>query len=1054
MTPDARPSMPNAVHQSTPVGSPHAAYAELHCLTNFTFLRGASHPEELVERASALGYTALAITDECSMAGVVKAHIAAKRCQLKLIIGNELTLEDGTKIILLAKNRQGYGELCHIITLARRRAKKGQYQVTLKDFKGSTEHLIAIWIPQHQQRLEPGGRPSALKTLFGDRLWLGAVRALDGFDHVQTEDLKAIASAHTLPIVACGDIQMHESNRKPLLDTLCAIRHGCSVQSAGRLLQSNAERYLKTRAELTELYPQQWLFNTRNIAEACTFSLDELRYEYPKELVPTHQTPASYLSSLTWAGANQRWPDGIPDTVAVQIKKELDLINELNYEYYFLTVFDIVRFAKSRDILCQGRGSAANSAVCYCLEITEVDPAQMNLLFERFISKERDEPPDIDVDFENARREEVIQYLYKKYTRERAALAATIVTYRPKSAIRDVGKALGLDQPLIEKIASNLSWWDQKTSLLERFEEAGVHHDNPIINQYIALVEMLLGFPRHLSQHVGGFVISSGPLSHLVPIENAAMPDRTIIQWDKNDLEALGLLKIDILALGMLTAIRKSIDLINQIRTQALTVASIPKEDSATYKMLQRGDSIGVFQVESRAQMAMLPRLQPATYYDLVIQVAIVRPGPIQGKMVHPYLKRRQGDEPVIYANDAVKSVLERTLGVPIFQEQVIKLAVVAAGFTPGEADQLRRAMAAWKRKGGLNHFGDKLIQGMLDRGHDLAFAERLFEQIKGFGDYGFPESHAASFALLVYLSAWLKCHEPAAFYCGLLNSQPMGFYSPSQLIQDARRHQIAVRAVDVQSSHWESTLESTPSLSAADQPAIRLGLQSIKGLSQAGAERLIQSREAGTWASLDALKQKAQLDQKDLDRLVDSGACLKLSGHRHQSHWHATGIAEPPPLFEALGWAPSDSVTLTAPSEIEDIKADYNSLKFTLGRHPMSIIRPQNKALKRTLEATQLPSIRHGRFVEVAGLVTGRQRPSTASGIIFMTLEDDTGNINIVIFNTVLARFRAETLKGQLLRVKGILEKKGPVIHVVAGHLEDLSPLLKDFSMKSRDFH
>jgi len=1054
MTPDARPLTANTVHQPSPVGPPLAAYAELHCLTNFSFLRGASHPEELVERASVLGYTALAITDECSMAGVVKAHIAAKRCQLKLIIGNELTLEDGTKIILLAKNRQGYGELCQIITLARRRSKKGQYQVALGDFKGSTAHLIAIWIPQHQEQLEPSDRPSALKALFDDRLWLGAVRTLDGFDHVRTQNLQAIASTHTLPIVACGDIQMHERTRKPLLDTLCAIRNGCSVQSAGRLLQSNAERYLKTRAELAELYPEQWLANTRNIAKACTFSLDELRYEYPKELVPAHQTPASYLSSLTWAGANERWPCGIPDRVAVQIKKELDLINELNYEYYFLTVFDIVRFAKSRDILCQGRGSAANSAVCYCLEITEVNPAQMNLLFERFISKERDEPPDIDVDFENARREEVIQYLYKKYTRDRAALAATIVTYRPKSAIRDVGKALGLDQSLVEKIASKLSWWDQKTSLLERFEEAGVHHDNPVINQYIALVETLLGFPRHLSQHVGGFVISSGPLSQLVPIENAAMPDRTIIQWDKNDLEALGLLKIDILALGMLTAIRKSIDLINQIRPQALTVARIPKEDSATYKMLQRGDSIGVFQVESRAQMAMLPRLQPATYYDLVIQVAIVRPGPIQGKMVHPYLKRRQGEEPVTYANDAVKSVLERTLGVPIFQEQVIKLAVVAAGFTPGEADQLRRAMAAWKRKGGLNHFGDKLIQGMLDRGHDLAFAERLFEQIKGFGDYGFPESHAASFALLVYLSAWLKCHEPAAFYCGLLNSQPMGFYSPSQLIQDARRHKIEVRAVDVQSSHWESTLESTPGLLAGDQPAIRLGLQSIKGLSQAGAERLVQRREAGPWASLDALKQQAQLDQKDLDRLVDSGACLKLSGHRHQSHWYATGIAAPPPLFESLGWASSDSVTLTAPSEIDDIKADYNSLKFTLGLHPMNIIRPQNKALKRTLEATQLPRIRHGRHVEVAGLVTGRQRPSTASGIIFMTLEDDTGNINVVIFNTVLERFRAETLKGQLLRVKGILEKKGPVIHVVAGHLEDFSVLLKDFSMKSRDFH
>lgn len=1054
MPPHTHPLMPNRAQQPTLAGSARGAYAELHCLTNFTFLRGASHPEELVERAAALGYSALAITDECSMAGVVKAHIAAKRCQLKLIIGNELNLEDGTKIILLAKNRQGYGQLCQIISLARRRSKKGQYRLTLSDFKGSTAHLFAIWVPQHQDLLEPGDRPIALKTIFGEQLWLGAVLALDGFDLGRTQGLQAIASQHTLSIVACGDIQMHVSSRKPLLDTLCAIRHGVSVQSAGRLLQSNAERHLKTRAELAALYPPQWLSNTLNIAAACTFSLDELRYEYPKELVPEHRTPATYLSSLTWAGANQRWPEGIPDPVALQIKKELDLINELNYEYYFLTVFDIVRFAKSRGILCQGRGSAANSAVCYCLEITEVDPANMNLLFERFISKERDEPPDIDVDFEHARREEVIQYLYKKYTRRRAALAATVVTYRPKSAIRDVGKALGLDRHLVEKIASNLSWWDQKTSLIERFEEAGVRQDNPVINQYVALVETLLGFPRHLSQHVGGFVISSGPLSHLVPIENAAMPDRTIIQWDKNDLEALGLLKIDILALGMLTAIRKSIDLINQIRPQALTVANIPKEDGPTYKMLQRGDSIGVFQVESRAQMAMLPRLQPATYYDLVIQVAIVRPGPIQGKMVHPYLKRRQGEEPVTYANDAVKSVLERTLGVPIFQEQVIKLAVVAAGFTPGEADQLRRAMAAWKRKGGLSHFGDKLIQGMLDRGHDLAFAERLFEQIKGFGDYGFPESHAASFALLVYLSAWLKCHEPAAFYCGLLNSQPMGFYSPSQLIQDAQRHQIEVRAVDVQSSQWESTLEGPPTLSTTDQPAIRLGLQRIKGLSRASAERLIHRRKEGPWASLKALRQQAQLDQKDLDRLVDSGACLTLSGHRHQSHWQATGLAAPPPLFESFGWSLSDGVMLAGPSEIEDIKADYNSLKLTLGRHPMNLIRAQNAILKRTLKATQLPDIRHGRFVEVAGLVTGRQRPSTASGIIFMTLEDDTGNINVVIFKTVLERFRAETLKGQLLRVKGILEKKGPVIHVVAGHLEDLSHLLNDFSMKSRDFH
>ena len=798
---------PPFTERSVAVPVPSSQYAELHCITNHSFLRGASHPEELVQQAAVLGYHALAITDECSMAGIVKAHKKAKSCSLKLIIGSEFTLQEEIKIIMLAPNRTGYGQICSLISRARRRAEKGEYTLRLKDLQTATDQIIIIWLPTEDEGKNPV-YGKTLKAWFSERLWLGLESFLDGQDIKTYRYLSGLAKATCIPMVACGDVHMHIPSRKPLLDTLTAIRLGVSIKMAGRLLQKNSERHLRNIPAIGQLYPSSLLENTLRIANQCHFSLDELRYEYPEELVPAGKTPTQYLLELTQAGALTRWPDGIPKPVQLQIDKELQLIASLNYEYYFLTVFDIVQFAKSQHILCQGRGSAANSAVCYCLSITEVNPAKINLLFERFISKERNEPPDIDVDFEHERREEVIQYIYKKYGRDRAALAATVITYRPKSAIRDVGKAMGIDTHLIDKLAKTVSWWDKKNSLLERFEEAGISPRNRVVNQFINLTEQILGFPRHLSQHVGGFVISSGPLSQLVPVENAAMPERTIIQWDKDDFEALGLLKIDVLALGMLSSIRKSLDLISQQQKAALTLADIPAEDPLTYQMLQQGDSIGVFQVESRAQMAMLPRLKPAKFYDLVIQVAIVRPGPIQGKMVHPYLKRRNGEETVSYANNDVKAVLERTLGVPIFQEQVIKLAVVAAGFTPGEADQLRRAMAAWKRRGGLEHFQTKLIDGMLERGHDQGFAERIFEQIKGFGDYGFPESHAASFALLVYFSAWLKCHHPAAFYCGLLNSQPMGFYSPSQLVQDAIRHHIEVRPVDILHSHWDCSLE------------------------------------------------------------------------------------------------------------------------------------------------------------------------------------------------------------------------------------------------------
>ena len=1052
-------------------------YAELHCLSNFSFLRGASHPEELVKQASRLGYQAIAITDECSMAGVVKAHVAARECGIQLIVGAEFELREPVHLVLFAPNRVGYGQICNLITIARRRASKGEYDVKLKDLRYGMDQCLAMWLPKGDPDDFRYGEQ--LKTILGNRLWLGVEIFPDGHETENYERVLRLSDVLKINLVAAGDVHMHHPDRKALLDVVSAVRMGQSVRLAGKLLFANREKHLRPINTISALYPKKLLSETLRLAELCDFSLDELRYEYPEELVPAHLTPAAYLRQLTEAGIRERWPDGESQTVRELVEKELALIAELEYEYYFLTVFDVVHFARSQQILCQGRGSAANSAVCYCLKITEVDPSRMSVLFERFISKERDEPPDIDVDFEHERREEVIQYIYKKYGRERAAIAATVVTYRPKSAVRDVGKALGMDLQLVDHLAKSLSWWDKRDELLARFEEAGVNPRSPVIGQFMFLVNQILGFPRHLSQHVGGFVISRGPLSHLVPVENAAMEDRTIIQWDKNDLEALGLLKVDVLALGMLTAIRKSLDMINDYRGYGargksrppLGIHNIPPEDPLTYQMLQRGDSIGVFQVESRAQISMLPRLKPRCFYDLVIEVAIVRPGPIQGNMVHPYLKRRNGEEAVTYANDEVKAVLGRTLGVPIFQEQVIKLAVVAAGFTPGEADQLRRAMAAWKRKGGLDVFQSKLVDGMLARGHDKDFAERIFEQIKGFGDYGFPESHAASFALLVYFSSWLKCHEPAAFYCGLLNSQPMGFYSPSQLVQDATRHNIEVRPVDILHSEWESILErpdvaeeDLPQQSVSEssdrlQPAIRLGFERIKGFRQEAAQRIIQARDAQPIQSLQDIARRAGLDKGDMERLTEGGAFRQLTGHRYQTHWEAKGILDTPaPRHKRsnqtieLEVAEKQLVYLPPPAETDDLRADYLSLGLTLGRHPMAMLR-QQAPFNKLKTAHDLEHLNHGRFVQVAGIVTGRQRPSSASGVLFLTLEDETDNINVVIWTRVLETFRAAVVQGRLLKIKGVMERQESVIHVIAGHVEDLSDHLEHFSLKSRDF-
>ena len=1021
-------------------------YAELHCVSNFSFLRGASHPEELAARAAALGYTALAITDECSLAGVVRAHVAAKAHQLKLLIGAEFRIEGGPQMVLLATDRNAYGNLSQLITTARRRSAKGQYRLEWDDLAAAIG-CLSILLPGPAASDIANGLAHAqrLRDLFPDRLWLAAELLCGPDDRGRLMQLKQLAAAAQLPLVAAGDVHMHLRSRRPLQDTLTAIRLGIPVAEAQHALFANAERHLRMRMRLAQLYPPDLLAETLHVAGRCDFSLDCLRYEYPEELVPTGHTAASYLRALTEEGLQRRYPPGAPPAVRALVERELALIEELGYEPYFITVQDIVAFARGRGILCQGRGSAANSAVCYALGITEVDPSRMSVLFERFISRERNEPPDIDVDFEHQRREEVIQYLYNKYGRDRAALTATVITYRSKSAIRDAGKALGFDLVQVDRIAKSFAWWDDKNTVEQRLIEAGFDPDSMKVQQLVLLARTLAGFPRHLSQHTGGFVFARGLLSRLVPIENAAMADPSVIQWDKDDLDALGLLKVDVLALGMLSAIKRALDLISLRRGRPFTMADVPAEDPAVYKMIQRADTVGVFQIESRAQMSMLPRLRPEKFYDLVIEVAIVRPGPIQGGMVHPYLRRRQQIEPVSYPSEAVRGVLERTLGVPIFQEQVMQLAVVAAGFSAGESDHLRRSMAAWKRKGGLEHLEQRLVSGMLARGYQREFAEQIYKQILGFGEYGFPESHAASFALLVYVSAWLKCHEPAAFLAALLNSMPMGFYGPSQLVQDARRHGVEVRAADVIISHWDCTLEGEP-------PAVRLGLRMINGLSAAAAERLVAARRVRVFASTVDLARRAALSRHELKLLAAAGALHALTGNRRQAHWQVAGVERTSPLLmEALH--DENAPAFVPPAEGEELIADYASTGLTLGRHPLALLRAHLKRL-RFITAAEMRDVPHGRPVHAAGIVTGRQRPDTASGVVFVTLEDETGNVNVVVWRNVGERQRRELLGARLLGVYGILERDGEVVHLIAGRLTDHSGLLGQLATPSRDFH
>ncbi len=1030
-------------------GSGGKPFAELHSLSHYSFLRSAASPEELVRHADDLGYAAIAITDECSLAGIVKAYQESKEQGIKLIVGSEFRVTEVGTLVVLAPTREAYAELCKKITLFRSRSEKGHYQANIDDFFDGFSQCLLLWQPDFSQAqlLAIGEK---LKSVWQQRFWLLYERHYQADDERAFQAMVELQQAVKVKVTCAGGVRMATIEQQPLYDILNAIQHGGSLAHQPGLASNNAEHHLRSLSELQQCYPQKWLAETLVIAQQCQFCLSELRYEYPVELVPEGMSASGYLKQLTEQGARWRYPQGVPESIKALYLKELSLIKEQSYQPFFLTIHDLVRFAREQGILFQGRGSAANSVVCYCLGITAVNPAQIQVLFERFISKERNEPPDIDVDFEHERREEVIQYIYRKYGRQRAALAATVITYRFKSAFRDVGKALGFSEQQLQYFRRNLDRRDKEQSWQQQLVQQHPEVTNSVRGQHLLqFTEQLMGTPRHLSQHVGGFVIAADDLSRLVPVENASMTDRTVIQWDKTDLESLGLLKVDVLALGMLTALRKMLALINSRYDQQLTMATIPQEDSRVYQQLQTADSMGIFQIESRAQMNMLPRLKPKTFYDLVIQIAIVRPGPIQGDMVHPFLRRRAGLEEVDYPSDEVKSVLERTLGVPIFQEQVIKLAMVAAGFSGGEADQLRRAMASWGQNGHLTRFEDKLINGMLERGYKQEFAERLFRQICGFGQYGFPESHSASFANLAYVSSWFKTYHPAAFYVGLLNSLPMGFYSASQLVQDAQRHGVAFLAADINASDWNYCW--LPKEDTNSDETVRMGLRQIQGLSESRIKHTLMQRPEDGFTSMHELR-KSGLRDSDINALARADALKSIAGHRHQAHWQSLSMSDQQmPLFENVKDRPARQ--LPAPDEPDNIKADYESTGLTLGRHPLALLR-NNPELKNCVLASDLMTCRSGQVLTLAGLVTCRQRPGTRSGVTFLTLEDESGNSNVVVWANTARQFRQCFLTSNLLWVKGIVEIHDGVVHVIAGRLKDLSGLLSFTRLESRRFH
>jgi len=1024
------------------------SYAELQIASNYSFLRGASHPAEIVIAAAALGLAAIAITDRNSLAGVVRAHVAAKEAGIRLVVGARLDFRDGhPSVLCLPSNRAAYGRLCQLLTRGKRLAPKGECWLGGADLLDFAEGQVLIVVPEE-------GQEQAALALAAARpgdVYLAVHHHLGGDDEARIERLAALG----LPLVATNDVHLHAADRRPLQEVMTCIRLGLPLErAAGKALFANAERRLKSPAEMAHLF-RRWpeaVARSLEIVERCRFSLDELAYDYPIDPVPEGETPQSMLEKLTLDGASRRYPEGIPERVSKQLAHEFALIGQLGYAPYFLTVHDIVRFARHEGILCQGRGSAANSAVCYCLGITAVDPARADLLFERFISAERGEPPDIDVDFEHERREEVIQYLYRKYGRDRAALTATVITYRTRSAIRDVGRAMGLSEDRIAALCKTV-WGSSKDGMREsQVREAGLDPSDPHLSLILDLAEQLKRFPRHLSQHVGGFVLTQGPLDQVVPIANARMEDRTVIEWDKDDLDALGILKIDVLALGMLSCVRKGFELLGAHYGIEVDLATVPAEDPAVYDMLCKGDSVGVFQVESRAQMAMLPKLQPRSFYDLVIEVAIVRPGPIQGDMVHPYLRRRAGLEKVSYPSGALRAVLAKTLGVPLFQEQAMRIAIEAAGFTPAEADALRRAMATFKVSGKVAMFRDKFLAGMARNGYDADFAAACFRQIEGFGEYGFPESHAASFALLVYVSAWLKCRYPAAFACALLNSQPMGFYAPAQIVRDARGHGVEVRPVDVNASDWDCTLEP-----AGRNFALRLGLRQVSGLAEAEARRLVARRGEG-YGEPRLLWRRAELSAKALEALAKADAFGSMRLARREALWAVKGLNDRPlPLFDGPG--PEPEVFLPRALEGEQVIDDYAALRLSLRRHPLAFLREE---LRREghVTAQSLATATNGAKVKLAGLAITRQRPGSAKGIVFITLEDESGVVNLVVRPEVFEANRPVVLRGSLIGIEGKLQRDGMVIHVVAEKLSDFSDrlarLLPDsvaLVSKSRDF-
>lgn len=1045
-------------------------YAELCVTSNFSFLNGASHPEELVRTAAELGYRAIAITDLHSLAGVVRAHVAAQEAGIQLLVGARLELADlnGVWVLVYPTDRAAYGRLCRMLTLGKRRSPKGHCRLVMEDLVEHAAGLLAVALPsiQGSERLEESLR--RLRSIFdADRLSLGVCMRYRSDDASRLATSIRLSERMHVPIVATNDVLYHVPERRPLQDVLTCIRNGCTLAQAGFRLNANAERHLKPPDVMKRLFESapEALARTLDIADCAKgFNLGQLRYEYPDEVVPAGCSPLQHLADLVWRGAAERYPDGVPLKVRRIIEHELCLIEELHYASYFLTVHDLVVFARSRGILCQGRGAAANSAVCYCLGVTAVDPDRIDLLFERFVSRERDEPPDIDIDFEHERREEVIQYIYGKYGRDRAGLTAEVISYRRRSAVRDVGKALGLSLDLVNLLAKGIEWWDGGIIRTDRLRELGLNPADRTSQWFMRLTKELLGFPRHLSQHVGGFVISRSPLCELVPIENAAMPDRTIIEWDKDDIDALGLLKVDVLGLGMLSALRRSLDMVNARHGAGLTLATIPAEDGQTYAMIQRADTVGVFQIESRAQMSMLPRLKPANFYDLVIEVAIVRPGPIQGDMVHPYLRRRQGLEKPEYVHPAVEDVLKKTLGVPLFQEQCMALAVTAAGFTAGEADQLRRAMAAWKRKGDqIVRFGEKFISGMVARGIPPEFAARCFKQIQGFSEYGFPESHAASFALLVYASAWLKRHHPAEFTAALLNSQPMGFYAPAQLIRDARHHGVTVRPVDVNRSDWDCTIEGDGSL--------RLGMRLVRGIGEIDARRIRAAVEQrGPFQTLLTLWRCSGVRAATLRRLAAADGCGSLGLSRQAALWEARRLRdEALPLFDSREEfrslemtnhpAAAGQFSLPPFSDVQEVYRDYATVGLSLRSHPMAFVRCELQQMKVSPcsdlgDAKRSPA---GEWITVAGLVLNRQRPATAEGVTFMTLEDETGIANIVIWQRVYERFRRDAA-AKVLFVRGRVQRQDGVVHVVAEKLRRFSASRIDASLEtlattSRDF-